>query len=424
VRIALVSDTYLPQVNGVTTVVHRIVQTARAAGHAVAVVAPRYPHGSGGDGGGGDELRVPSLPFPPYPSIRLSSTVHRPVARFLDLVAPDLIHAATEGPLGVHARRYALAHDLPLVTSFHTNFPQYARNYRVGLLAPLVWRWLIHFHRAARQVHTPGVAVRDELVRRGLHNTVVWGRGVDTRHFRPDRRTLGWRRWLAGADDALIVLHVGRLAPEKNLGVLVDAWNRARRCLGPRASFVIAGEGPLAATVAARAPFARQLGFVDRDSLAGLYASADLCVLPSQTETCGLVALEAMASGVPVIAANAGGFAESVSHDHNGLLVHPDDARDFSQAIVTLGLDVDRRNRLALGARQTALTRDTQSEDRELLQQYAALVEGSSTLQSSHTKERSTDVDSAVARSVSRPGPAVRRLAGAPPPLRFDRSGT
>lgn len=415
-RIALVSDTYLPQINGVTTVVHRIARLVRAAGHAVALVAPRYPHGSDGDGGGGgaDELRVPSLPFPPYPSIRLSSPYDRHVAHFLDRFGPDLIHAATEGPLGVNARRYALAHDVPLVTSFHTDFPQYARDYGVGLLAPLVWRWLVHFHRPARLIHTPGTASRDELVRRGLRNTVVWGRNVDTRHFRPDRRTTGWRRWLGGADDAVIVLHVGRLAAEKNLLVLADAWNRAHRCLGPRATFVIAGEGPEAATLATHVPFARQLGFIDRDTLAGLYASADLCVLPSRTETCGLVALEAMASGLPVIAASAGGLAENVRHDVSGLLVHPDDARGFTHAIVALALDNDRREQLSLGARQTALTRDIQAENHELLQQYAAIVDHPFTLSSSHTKERSPDVGSADGRGVSRAWPAVRRLAGAP----------
>ena len=413
-RIALVSDTYLPQVNGVTTVVHRIARTLRAAGHEVAVVAPRYPHGSGGDGGGGDELRVPSLPFPPYPSIRLSSPFHRPVARFLERFSPDLIHAATEGPLGVHARRFALAHDIPLVTSFHTDFPKYARDYRLGFLTPLVWRWLVHFHRPARLIHTPGVAVRDELVRRGLRNTVVWGRCVDTRHFRPDRRAAGWRRWLGGADDAVIVLHVGRLAPEKNLSVLVDAWRRARRCLGVRVSFVIAGEGPAARAVTAGAPFVRQLGFIDRDSLADLYASADLCVLPSRTETCGLVALEAMASGLPVIAANAGGLAETVRHDENGLLIAPDDVRGFSHAIVTLAIDADRRHRLSLGARQTALTRDTKGEDAELLHQYAALVDQAFPLLSSHSKERSPDVDSAGVHRVPGAGSPVRRLAGPP----------
>lgn len=382
-RIALVTDTYLPQINGVTTVVRRIADTARAAGHAVAVVAPRYPHGSGGDGGGGPELRVPSLPFPPYPSIRLSFPFRRHVAHFLDRFAPDLVHAATEGPLGVIGRRYAVDRGLPLVTSFHTDFPQYARDYGLGALAPFVWRWLLHFHRPARMIQTPGIAVRDELVRRGLRNTVVWGRGVDTRHFRPDRRHAGWRRWMAGADDTVIVLHVGRLAPEKNLRVLVDAWNRAHRCLGPRATFVIAGEGPEAHYVATRAPFARQLGFLDRDTLADLYASADLCVLPSRTETCGLVALEAMAAGLPVIAADAAGLAESVRHEENGLLVRPDDARGFSHAIVALALDAARRRALAAGARHTAESRDLRTEDQELLRQYAALVPSRNTPPSS-----------------------------------------
>jgi glycosyltransferase involved in cell wall biosynthesis len=374
VRIALVTDTYLPQINGVTTVVRRIAETTRAAGHAVAVVAPRYPHGSDGDRGGGAELRVPSLPFPPYPSIRLSLPLHRHVAQFLDRFAPDLIHAATEGPLGVLGRRYAMNRGLPLVTSFHTDFPQYARDYGVGILAPLVWRWLLHFHRPARMIQTPGDAVRDELVRRGLRNTVVWGRGVDTRHFRPDRRHAGWRRWMAGADEAVIVLHVGRLAPEKNLRVLVDAWNRAHRCLGPRATFVVAGEGPEARYIATHAPFARQLGFLDRDSLADLYASADMCVLPSRTETCGLVALEAMAAGLPVIAADAGGLAETVRHEANGLLVRPDDARGFGHAIVALTLDAGRRLALAAAARRTAESRDVRAEDQELLRQYDALM--------------------------------------------------
>ena len=374
VRIALVTDTYLPQVNGVTTVVRRIADTLRAAGYDDVVVAPRYPHGPGGDGGGGEELRVPSLPFPPYPSIRLTFPLYRHVEQFLDRFTPDLVHVATEGPLGVLGRRYALSSGLPLVTSFHTDFPRYARDYGLRLLTPLVWRWLVHFHRPARMIHTPGVAVRDELVRRGLRNTVVWGRGVDPRHFHPNRRDTGWRRWMAGADDTVIVLHVGRLAREKNLQVLVDAWRRAHRCLGPRATFVIAGEGPEAPYVATHVPFVRQLGFLDRDTLADVYASSDLCVLPSRTETCGLVALEAMSSGLPVIAANAGGLAESVRHGVNGLLVRSDDARGFAHAIVTLVLGAEQRRAMAIRARGTAEQRDAHDENRELLRQYAALV--------------------------------------------------
>jgi len=375
-RIALMTDTYVPQVNGVTTVVHRIARVLRAAGHAVAVVAPRYPRGADGGGGGGrdDELRVFSLPFPPYPSIRLSFASPRSIAQFLDRFRPDLVHVATEGPIGAAGRRYALRRNVPLVTSYHTDFPQYARYYGVGVLTPLVWRWLIHFHRPARLIHTPGIATRDELVRRGLTTAAVWGRGVDVEHFHPGKRDPGWRRWLGGGDDTVIVLHVGRLAAEKNLRILVESWTRARRFLGARAAFVIAGDGPETDYVFTHLPFARQLGFVDRDTLAALYASADLCVLPSRTETCGLVALEAMASGVPVIAADAGGLRESVRHDVNGLLVPPDDARAFSQAIVALAGGTSRRRAMAECARQTALGRDVRSEDRELLRQYGALV--------------------------------------------------
>lgn len=372
-RIALITDTYAPQVNGVTTVVRRIGQTVRDAGHAAAVVAPRYPGQSVTDDGT-NELRVRSLPFPPYPSIRLSMPVHGGVARLLDGFTPDLIHVATEGPLGVVGRRYALRHGLPLVTSFHTDFPKYARHYGTPWLEPLVWRWLQRFHRPARLIHTPGEAVWTELRRRGLERAVIWGRGVDIDHFRPYRRDIGWRRWLAGGDETVVVLHVGRLAPEKNLDVLVEAWARAHAVLGQRATFVIAGEGPSTRSVISRLRFVRQMGFLDREALARLYASADLCVLPSSTETCGLVALEAMASGLPVIAADAGGLRESVRTNVNGLLVPPHDAQGFRDAIVDLALDPARRRTLARAARLTAETRDVRSENDELLRQYAALT--------------------------------------------------
>ena len=198
-RIALVSDTYTPQVNGVTTVVERIVRARRQSGHDVAVVAPRYP----GERSPPDrrERRIASVPFPPYPAIRLSLPQFPTVATFLDAFAPDLVHVATEGPLGLTGRRYAMRDRVPLVTSYHTNFPQYARHYGAGFVEPIVWRWLRWFHRPAHLTQTPGEAVRDELIRRGVGNPIVWGRGVDTAHFHPARRSAAWRRWLAGGDD-------------------------------------------------------------------------------------------------------------------------------------------------------------------------------------------------------------------------------
>lgn len=373
-RIALVTDTYTPQVNGVTTVVARIARTLRANAHEVAVVAPAYPGAAPPDGGGGAELRVRSLPFPPYPSIRLSLPRPRRIAKFLDAFAPDAVHVHTEGPLGVAGRRYALRRELPLVTTFHTHFPQYAAHYGAGWLSPLVWRWLVRFHRPARLTHTPGTATATELRRRGVPHVRVWGRGVDTAWFRPERRDPGWRRWLAGSDDAVVVLHVGRLAREKNLDVLVQAWELARHVLGQRATFVIAGEGPEGERIRARLPFVRQLGFIDRDRLATLYASADLCVFPSHTETLGLVALEAMASGVPVVAADAGGFRETVVAGETGVLVPATDPHAYLEAIVELACVGHARRRLAAAARRRAVEFDAALEDAELLSQYQDLL--------------------------------------------------
>ncbi len=372
-RIGIATDTYLPQVNGVTTVVRRIVTLLRARGHEVAVVAPRYPAFPVPEDE--HERRVPSIPFPLYPAIRLSLPNARPVADFFDAFRPDLIHVHTEGPLGLAGRGYALRRGLPLVTSFHTNFPQYSRHYGVGVLAPAVWRWLTWFHHPARQTLTPGSAVRAELERRGLPQVAVWGRGVDTHTFNPSRRNAGWRRWLAGGDDTAVVLHVGRLAPEKNLDVLIEAWRVAHQALGQQATFVVAGEGPVERRIASRLPFVRLLGFLPIQHLATLYASADLCVFTSSTETCGLVALEAMSSGVPVVAAAAGGFRESVLPNETGLLVPPDDPRGFVEAILELVGNSRRRFLLAAAARERALAYDVAKEDVELLARYAALVD-------------------------------------------------
>ncbi len=369
VRIALVSDTYAPQVNGVTTVVARIVHVLREFGHDVVVVAPRYP-GNGSSPHPG-ELRIPSAAFPPYPAIRLSLPQFGTVARFLDAFQPDVVHVATEGPLGLTGRRYAVRRHIPLITSYHTNFPQYARHYGAGIIEPLVWRWLRWFHRPAVLTQTPGEAVHHELERRDIGRPVVWGRGVDTTHFHPGKRNAGWRRWLAGGDDTAIVLHVGRLAAEKNMDVLIEAFSAARERVGQRATFVVAGEGPEQRRLLTRLPWVRQLGFLDRGRLADVYASADICVLPSKTETCGLVALEAMASGVAVVAADAGGFRESIVHDRSGLLVAPDDATGFAAATLALVIAPQRRAEIATAARAAAVARDVAPENLVLLQQYA-----------------------------------------------------
>ncbi len=358
--------------NGVTTVVRRIVDLLGAEGHASALVAPAYP--------GGDppprtaELRLRSVGFPPYPDIRISLPRAARVTQFLDAFGPDVVHVSTEGPIGVMGRRWAVLRNVPLVTSYHTQFPQYTRHYGAAPLEPLVWRWVEWFHRPARLTHTPGEAMRRELEDHGIPQAAVWGRGVDSAHFHPGRRDRAWRRRFGVGDDVVLVLHVGRLAPEKNLDTLAVAWRIAESALGRRAVFVIAGDGPRSRPLFDAVPFARRLGFLDRHTLASLYASADLCVLPSDTETCGLVALEAMASGLPVVAADAGGLRESVVDGRNGLLAPPKDSAAFAARIVELALNTVRRREMGALARLSAQTRDIAVENAELLRQYAGLA--------------------------------------------------
>lgn len=369
-RIGLVTDTYTPQVNGVSTVLRRIAATLENAGHGVAVVAPRYP----GHAAPPNEMRAWSVPFPPYPAIRLAPPRQRRIAAFLDEFRPHVVHVATEGPLGAAGRRWAMRRGIPLMTSFHTNFPMYCRHYGAPWLEGTAWRWIRHFHAPARIVHAPGAAARAALHERGLTQTVVWGTGVDSGLFHHRKRDLLLRRELGIADDEVAVLHVGRLASEKNIATMVEAFALAHDALGSRARFVIAGEGPREGLIRRAAPFAIRLGFLPTERLAAVYASADICVLTSETETCGLVALEAMASGLAVIAADAGGFRENVAHGRTGRLVAPRDPRGFACAIVELALDDQRRHALGAAARVAAVGRDVTLENAALLDQYAGLA--------------------------------------------------
>jgi glycosyltransferase involved in cell wall biosynthesis len=277
----------------------------------------------------------------------------------------------TEGPIGLQGRAFANDTSIPLVTSYHTDFPAYAQRY-IGRWAvkPAV-RYLSWFHRPARLTQTPSHVVARSLFDRGVGPVDVWGRSVDTEAFHPRLRNDVLRRSLAG--DRPLVLHVGRLALEKGVETLIDAFTRAHQVLGDAAAFCVAGDGPLAASMRERLPFASHLGFLSRTELARLYASADLFVFPSATETCGLVALEAMASGLPVVAARAGGVVESVHHGLTGLLVEPGNAEAFAQGITQLCGDTAERSAMSVAARAFAAGRDWRVELDRVVETYASL---------------------------------------------------
>ncbi len=378
-RVLHCTDTYPPQVNGVSVVTRLAVEGLLVRGVAVGLVTPRYDAGPspvfGASHTPDDCLALPSLRFPPYPDIRLAWPDAGAVERFARRFRPDLVHADTEFVVGQLGARVARRLGIPLVTSFHTDFARYTASYGVPWMRGPVTRALGRFHAGAARTLTPSSVTARWLADHGLPNVEVWGRAVDTAVFHPRHRGDLWRHRL-GLDDAIVFLHVGRLAAEKNVDLLLRGFARACRTLGDRARLVIAGDGPAAPALRRAAPDGTVfVGFIDRSrDLPALYAMADVFLSASTTETLGLVILEAMASGLPVAAVAAGGVADHLRHLENGIAC---DARasSFSAAIRHLTDDAALRKRLGASARQTAVSIGWDRELDRLVQSYAEVLD-------------------------------------------------
>jgi phosphatidylinositol alpha 1,6-mannosyltransferase len=385
-RILFCTDTFPPQVNGVSVVTALTVRGLQARGWTCGVVAPAYPDAGAPtivDVRDVEVTSVPSVRWPPYPEIRLALPARQRVRRAVETFRPDLVHCATEFVIGRLGKQEAQRAGIPFCTSYHTDFAKYTEAYGVPWLRQPVTRWIGRFHTGAERIFTPSAAAREDLRRIGLRQIEVWGRGVDDVAFHPDRRSLAVRQGL-DVGHAFTFLHVGRLAPEKNVELLLRAFEALRASLPPgRVRLVVAGSGPsVPALRAAAGPGVTFLGTLDRDrELPGLYASADAFLFASETETLGLVVLEAMASGLPVVAVPAGGVAEHLRDGENGLAYPAGDVAACAAAMRRLVEDHALREQLRLGARATAETRSWSAEldcldasYRELLTQQRAVA--------------------------------------------------
>ena len=354
-RVLYCTDTYPPQVNGVSVVTQLSVQGLRERGWECAVVAPRYDRVSR-PAPAEVIASIPSVPMPVYPDLRLSAPSYATVRASIERFQPDIVHCATEFIIGSLGQRAARRAGIPVVSSYHTDFGRYAAAYGAPWLAGAVNRYVGNFHRRSARTFTPSGPARDDLARLGVDHAEVWGRGVDIDAFRPDRRNDAMRSAFA-QDASFVLLHVGRLAAEKNIHVLLNGFRMASRNLPPRSvHLVIAGSGPEEKALREQAPpNVTFLGVLDRQRLLPmLYASCDAFLFSSLTETLGLVVLEAMSSGLPVIAAPAGGVADHLRDRLNGLAVPPGDAAAMANAIVQLANERELRASLSMGARRTA----------------------------------------------------------------------
>ncbi|WP_407276040.1 glycosyltransferase family 4 protein [Halothiobacillus sp. DCM-1] len=352
--ISLVTETYAPDINGVATTLAQLHGALVAAGHQVEVICPR--------GRSPREnlraLEVPGVPLPFYPEVRLGLPVRRRLRQRWQSMRPDLVHIATEGPLGFAALREAERLGLPVTSSLHTNFHTYTRDYRVGWLSQPVMRYLRWFHNRTALTFIPTAQQSAELSALDFARLVVLGRGVDTQLFSPTRRDESLRRQWQGStapDNPPIALHVGRLAPEKNLDLLIESFAALRR-EQPTLTAVVVGDGPERNRLAKALPWAHFVGMQRGEALARHYASADLFIFPSVSETFGNVVLEAMASGLPVVSFDYAAGNQLIRHGENGYLIPLQDQAAF----IATACEAARSRSPAMGqrARDTALQHD------------------------------------------------------------------
>jgi glycosyltransferase involved in cell wall biosynthesis len=376
-RVALVTETYPPEVNGVAATVSRVAEGLHAAGHTLQLVRPQ-PRGGGASPPARErwhELWTRGMPIPRYPELRMGLPARGALVQAWRAWRPDLVHIVTEGPLGHSALRAARALGLPVVSDFRTNFHAYSSYYGLSWLRGPIVRYLRHFHNRTARTMVPTDSLRGELALEGFENLHVVARGVDTALFDPRRRSDTLRAsWGAGAHD-LVVLSVGRLAPEKNLGLLLEA-HEGMRARDPLTRLVIVGDGPQRAELMARAPEARFAGVQRGEALATHYASADVLLFPSTTETFGNVVPEAMASGLAVVAYDYAAARELLRHGESGLLLPFGDAPAFRTAAMRLAGQRDWARSLGAAGRQIALRHDWRSVVARVEQVYRAALAG------------------------------------------------
>jgi phosphatidylinositol alpha 1,6-mannosyltransferase len=369
-RIAIITESFPPDVNGVAHCVVRVAEHLARKGHHPLVIAPE----SGRPAADGQfpfpVERVPSVPLPGYPTFRLGLPTPK-TRRAIAAHRAEVVHLASPVALGAWGTRVARAEHLPTVAVYQTDLPSYARDYHLGRATEaFAWRWLRDIHNAAGRTLAPSRSTAADLDSHGLERVWRWGRGVDTERFHPGLRDERLRAEIAPGGE-VIVGYVGRLAVEKRVDLL------AAVAAQPGVKLAVTGGGPMEEELRAALPTAAFLGLRHGADLARIYASLDVFVHTGPHETFGQTIQEASASGLPVIAPAAGGPLDLIDEGVTGHLFRPGDARALAGVVAALAADPARRGQLGAAARRRVLSRSWSALTDELLGHYEAVIDSS-----------------------------------------------
>lgn len=368
-RLALFADTYHPQVNGVARTLTRLCEAIRSRGGHVQVFttndAQAVPDAH--------TVRFPSRGFWAYPELQLAWPARRDVLHAVQSFSPTLIHAATEFGVGLAGRRVAQRLGIPFVSSYHTSFTAYAGHYGLRYLAQPGWAFLRWFHNSGLRTYCPTEAIVREVSAQGFERCAVWSRGVDSERFSPAYRSEAFRQRLGAERETLVVSYVGRLAAEKGLDVAIAAMHVAANAYPGKLRCLFVGDGPYQQEARATAPAGSTFtGTLQGEALSEAYASSDVLIFPSTTDTFGNVMLEAMASGVPVLAANVGPSREVVPPDV-GWLATPGEPHAFAEVLCSAAANRDTVRQRGARAREVALGKSWDAIWDALFTDYLAL---------------------------------------------------
>lgn len=369
-HIAIVTETYPPEINGVALTLARLATGLQERGHTVSIVRPSLwdlhdiPSTPG-------MVFVPGLPLPGYKGLHFGLPAGRRLQECWCQEPPDVVYVATEGPLGWSAVRSAQHLGIPVVSGFHTNFHRYSQHYHLGWLQPLILRYLRQFHNRTAATLVPSGDVREHLQAAGFQNVHVLSRGVDSQMFAPAHRSAALRHAWGAAPADPVFLYVGRLAAEKNLPLALTTYRLIQQAY-PGSKFVLVGDGPLRSALQNAYPDVIFCGERRGEQLAAHYASADVFVFPSETETFGNVTLEAMASGLGVVAYDYAAARMHITPGETGVLAPYGNASAFQRAALSLVAAPQTLQRIRWQARDYVLALDWQ----RIVERFETLLMG------------------------------------------------